>query len=220
MGALEILFIIITGVDRNPRWELHRHQQNDSSLICALNVGRQSHNTSAHKAHIRNRKVSLRETWTDVRLLTSLTPYRQAKPAHKSTLCTHKPILCQLYHAADSHQSQAIQAQCCFTSTETIRTIMDGVPRTATSTFTQLLSSGPSNVEVLLYVHRNRRFITDGSPGRPPRHSHSSWALMPSNRLIRVFISTSHHGLCAVLLTTWTYNVGSGLNVALRPKRP
>ena len=180
--------------------------------------------TSAHKAHIRNRKESRRETWTDVRLLTSLTPYRQAKPAHKSTLCTHKPILCRLYHAADSHQSPAIQAQCCFTSTETIRTIRDGVPRMATSTFTQLLSSGPSNVEVLLYVHRNRRFITDGRPGRPPRHSHSFWALMPSNRLIRVFISTSHDGLstshdglstshdglCAVLLTTWTYNAGSG----------
>ena len=32
-------------------------------------------------------------------------------------------------------------------------------------------------VEVLLYVHRNRRLIRDGSPGRPPRLSHSSWAL-------------------------------------------
>ena len=29
-------------------------------------------------------------------------------------------------------------------------------------------------VEVLLHVHRNRRFIRDGSPGRPPRLSHSS----------------------------------------------
>ena len=28
-------------------------------------------------------------------------------------------------------------------------------------------------VEVLLNVHRNRRFIRDGSPGRPPRLSHS-----------------------------------------------
>ena len=27
-------------------------------------------------------------------------------------------------------------------------------------------------------VHRNRRLIRDGSPGRPPRHSHSSWALV------------------------------------------
>ena len=28
--------------------------------------------------------------------------------------------------------------------------------------------------EVLLYVHRNRRLIRDGSPGRLPRLSHSS----------------------------------------------
>ena len=32
-------------------------------------------------------------------------------------------------------------------------------------------------VEVLLYVHRNRRFIRDVSPGCSPRLSHSSWAL-------------------------------------------
>ena len=31
---------------------------------------------------------------------------------------------------------------------------------------------------VLLYVHRNHRFIRDRSPGHPPRLSHSSWALM------------------------------------------
>ena len=31
--------------------------------------------------------------------------------------------------------------QCCFTATETRRPIRDGKPRTATSTFTQLLSS-------------------------------------------------------------------------------
>ena len=30
---------------------------------------------------------------------------------------------------------------------------------------------------VLLFVHRNRRLIRDGSPERPPRRSHSSWAL-------------------------------------------
>ena len=34
--------------------------------------------------------------------------------------------------------------------------------------------------EVLLYIHRTRRFIRDGSPGWPPRLSHSSWALCPS----------------------------------------
>ena len=43
----------------------------------------------------------------------------------------------------DSHTAPElcaiVQVQCCFT--ETIRTIRDGEPRTATSTFTQLLSS-------------------------------------------------------------------------------
>ena len=29
------------------------------------------------------------------------------------------------------------------------------------------------DVEVLLYIHRNRRLIRDGSPGQPPRLSHS-----------------------------------------------
>ena len=30
---------------------------------------------------------------------------------------------------------------------------------------------------MLLYIHRNHRLIRYGSPGRPPRLSHSSWAL-------------------------------------------
>ena len=39
--------------------------------------------------------------------------------------------------------TERVQVQCCFTSAETdVRTIWDGKPRTATSTFTQLLSSG------------------------------------------------------------------------------
>ena len=35
---------------------------------------------------------------------------------------------------------------------------------------------------MLLYVHRNRRLIRDGRPGRPPRLSHSSRALISLNR--------------------------------------
>ena len=98
------------------------------------------------------------------------------------------------------------------TSTETARTISDGKPRTATSTFTQLLTSDRP-CSMLLYVHRDspdyqRREARDGhldfhtapdlwqalfnvtlrpqrqpgllatgSPGRPPRLSHSSWPL-------------------------------------------
>ena len=37
--------------------------------------------------------------------------------------------------------SPVVQIQCCFTSTETIRSNRDGEPRTATSSFTQVLSS-------------------------------------------------------------------------------
>ena len=35
---------------------------------------------------------------------------------------------------------------------------------------------------MLLYVHRNRRLIRDGRPGRPPRLSHSAWALISLDR--------------------------------------
>ena len=39
---------------------------------------------------------------------------------------------------------------------------------------TQFNEEREDDEEVLLYVHRNRRLIRDGSPGRPPRLSHSS----------------------------------------------
>ena len=51
--------------------------------------------------------------------------------------------------------------QCCFTSTETIRLIGDGEARTATSTFTQPLSSDvESSSSVSDYVHT----VRDGEP--------------------------------------------------------
>ena len=49
---------------------------------------------------------------------------------------------------------------------------------------------------VLLYVHRNRRFIRDGSPGRPPRLSHSSWTLGEGGWMVECcFTSTETVGL-------------------------
>ena len=45
-------------------------------------------------------------------------------------------------------------------STETVSAIRDGKPRTATSTFTQLLSSGGMSSSVLLYAHRARTTFT------------------------------------------------------------
>ena len=46
--------------------------------------------------------------------------------------------------------STEVHVQSCFTSTETISTIRDGEPRTATSTFTQVLNSDPLETKVIL----------------------------------------------------------------------
>ena len=48
-----------------------------------------------------------------------------------------------------------VQIQCCFTSTENIRTIRDREIRTATSTFTLLLSSECFYCSMFLYVQRD-----------------------------------------------------------------
>ena len=71
--------------------------------------------------------------------------------------------------------------QCCFMCTEILRTISNGEPRTSTSTFTQLLSSG-ANTRLFNDTLRPQRpygLFGTGSPGRPPRLSHSSWTLLP-----------------------------------------
>ena len=56
------------------------------------------------------------------------TTLQQNKPSSSTSLLLVSPGLCSV--------------QCCFTSTETIRLIRDGEPRTATSSFTGLLSFG------------------------------------------------------------------------------
>ena len=60
------------------------------------------------------------------------------------------------FHAAPELCGNTVRDQCRFTSTETVRTIRDEEPRTATSTFTQHLSFVLSSRSVLLYVHRDR----------------------------------------------------------------
>ena len=44
--------------------------------------------------------------------------------------------------------------------------------------------------EVLLYVHRNRRFIRDGSPGLPPR---LFTQLLSSDIFLFLFIALTQH---------------------------
>ena len=63
--------------------------------------------------------------------------------------------------------------QCCFTSTETVRTIRNKESRTSTSSLTQLLSS-EFEFNVALRPQRPQGLLGTGSPGRPPRLSHNS----------------------------------------------
>ena len=73
-----------------------------------------------------------------------------------------------------------VRVQCCFTSTETIRTIRDGEPRTATLTFTQHLGSdGLQFVSVLLYDQRDH--IKDYL-GREAQDSHLDFHTAPELR--------------------------------------
>ena len=84
-------------------------------------------------------------------------------PAHESANfmswyhVTRGPLVYEWLFAAEPE----LQVQCCFTSTETARTIRDWGPRTATSTFTQLLNSDTgSSVMVSCYqsLHLSARF--------------------------------------------------------------
>ena len=64
---------------------------------------------------------------------------------------------------------RSCSVQCCFTSTETIRTIRDGEPRTSTSTLTHLLSSVALYFKFIFALRPQRPYglLGTGSPGRP-----------------------------------------------------
>ena len=104
------------------------------------------------------------------------------------------------FHAAPELWTHTL-LQCCFTSTEAVQTISDGCPgrqtirdgepRTSTSTFTQLRSSEHTHFfSFALRPQRPYRPLGTGSPGRPSRLSHSSWALTRWLYLIFGFMGT------------------------------
>ena len=66
-------------------------------------------------------------------------------------------------------------------------------------------------VEVLLYVHRNRRLIRDGSPGGPPRLSYSTWTLMITPVVECCFTSTETVGVLRTATSTFTQLLSSEL---------
>ena len=69
------------------------------------------------------------------------------RPAHAEFChCPHR-----LEDNAIKGASPSSVIKCCFTSTETVRAIRDGEPRTSTSIFTQLLSSDETG-DYLLFI--------------------------------------------------------------------
>ena len=74
------------------------------------------------------------------------------------------------------------------------------ITRTSTSLLMCILNHQYTDIDVgwvLLYVHRNHRLIRDGSPRRPPRLSHSSWALTDIEWLI-YYIHTPTHPISII----------------------
>ena len=99
-----------------------------------------------------------------------------ARGTTREVMFTHdrssKYQLCTTLAKLARHSQQTVRSfvQCCFTYTETIRTVRDGEPRTSTSTFTQLLSSdSPFKFTVASRPQKPFGLLGTGSPGRPPR---------------------------------------------------
>ena len=120
-------------------------------------------------------------------LTLSLSPARQHYSCLFSVFALSVPCQCRVKKfngRSHTHTHTYIyiyiySVQCCFTSTETTRTIRDKEPRTSTSISTQLLGSEfvLSEFSVALRQQRPSGLLGTGSPGRPPRLSHSSRAL-------------------------------------------
>ena len=88
---------------------------------------------------------------------------------------------------------------CCRTSTETVRTLRDGEPRTATSTFTQLLSSTDVQVQCCFTSTETKRTIRDGSPGT---------AISIFTRLPSVYLCSTAATRVGLLTAQLTLNAG------------
>ena len=89
----------------------------------------------------------------------------------------------------------SISFESCFTSTETVQTVRDGEPRTATSTFTQLLSSATQRIQCSFTSTETVRTIRGGEP----RTTTSTFRTAPE---------------------LWEFSIFVVVFVTLRPQRP
>ena len=81
-----------------------------------------------------------------------------------------------------------VQVPCCFTYTETIRTIRDMEPRTATSTFTQLLSSVFGKVQVQCFCTSTETILLMTIRDREPRMATSTFTQLLSSGICYVAV--------------------------------
>ena len=89
-----------------------------------------------------------------------------------------------------------VQVLCCFTSTETIRTVRNGDPRMATSTFTRLLNSGRTTIRVQCCRTSTETIIIRTFRDGEPRVATSTFTLLlsPADPWVRIqccFMSTA-----------------------------
>ena len=136
MGSDESHFNVSVGSDG----QNHKTVSTPLALPLGQTGSCYSHSSELHLMHVRSFNVALRlQKPQDV--LGTGSPGRPPRLSHSCwalTVCVHV----QFY----------------FTSTETVRTIRDGEPRTATSTFTQLLSS-PLFTQHTLTFKRNIQLL-------------------------------------------------------------
>ena len=111
---------------------------------CLLAVRCRPSRDSAYKPQLLNRKESRSEEPNRRRPLANLKTlvHEQFGPYGKGGQFEPHAVGPVRLKCTGCHKVCTVQVQCCFTSTETTRTIRDGEPRTAACTFTYLLSSG------------------------------------------------------------------------------
>ena len=104
--------------------------------------------------------------------------YRNPRPWHCEPQTRRHKQTAFLNPKSKSHPSNhTVRGHCSVTSTETIRTVRDGEPRTATSTFTQLLSSESGQVQCCFTSTETIWTIRDGEP----RTTTSTFTQLPSS---------------------------------------